>query len=43
MPAKWCGYWVDAGLDCNNVGLPDEVEKISEFYKIYELIKKNGW
>jgi hypothetical protein len=41
---KWCKYWTDAGLDCNNIQTPEKIKDIENYYKpIYRIIKKNGW
>lgn len=40
---KWCSYWVDAGLDCNNINMPRKVENLGDYKYVYESVKKNGW
>ncbi len=41
---KWCRYWTDAGLECNNLQAPADIERFRDFIKpVYEAVKKNGW
>jgi hypothetical protein len=39
----WCRYWVDRGLDCNNIQLPKDVNKLPNYKSVYETIKRNDW
>jgi competence transcription factor ComK len=40
---KWCRYWVDAGLECNNIQTPEKLEDVDNYYKdIYRAIKGNA-
>ncbi|MFC1668730.1 hypothetical protein ACFL1T_05060, partial [Chlamydiota bacterium] len=41
---KWCKYWINAGLDCNNIVLPKNSNKLEPYVKdMYTILQVNNW